>query len=79
MSIIQTIERVRSFAALRGWTRSRFAKEANVQKTTLRHFHNEDWNPTRETLEKLESVIPPDFAADKPEEHLPSAEHKAAS
>jgi len=61
MSIAQTIARVRSFAAHMGWKKSRYAKEANIQKTTLRYFDRPDWNPTRETLEKLESVIPNDF------------------
>lgn len=63
MSISQTIERIRSFAAHMGWKRNRLAKEANLQRTTLRHFHNERWNPTRETIEKLERVIPADFTA----------------
>lgn len=58
MSIQQTIERIRTFSAVMGWKKGRLAREAGIQKTTLRHFHEHDWNPTKETIEKLESVIP---------------------
>lgn len=63
MSIQQTIERIRTFAAAKGWKKGRLAREANVNKTTLRDFHNETWNPTAETIKKLESVIPDDFTS----------------
>ncbi len=61
MSIQQTIERIRSFTALQGWKKGRLARVSGVQKTTLRHFNEPDWNPTKETIEKLERVIPEDW------------------
>jgi len=61
MSIHATIERIRFFAAYKGWAKGRFAREASINKTTLRNFHSKEWNPTREIIERLESVIPDDF------------------
>lgn len=62
MSSIQaTIARIRAYAAFRNWTKSRFAIEAGLQDTTLRNFHDENWNPTADTLRALEAVIPVGF------------------
>ncbi len=63
MTVEATIGRLRTFASDRGWTKSRFAREAGLPDTTLRGFHEPHWNPTAETLRKLEAVIPPDWAA----------------
>lgn len=60
-SIEQTIARIRAFASERGWTKSRLAREAGLQDTTLRHFDRPDWNPTVETLRAIERVIPADW------------------
>lgn len=62
-TIDHSIARIRAFAASRGWKKSRLAKEAKVNDTTLRSFHEPDWNPTAETLRQLESIIPADFEA----------------
>lgn len=51
------ISRVRSFAAEKGWKPARFARTAGLHPNTLRNFDNEAWNPTLETLRKLEAVI----------------------
>ena len=55
--------RLRSWAAAKGWTKSRFAVEAGLRDTTLRGFHDHDWNPTREILARLEAVVPSDWQA----------------
>ena len=52
------IARIRAFAAAQGWSRSRLANEAGIAATVLRHFGRPDWNPTADTLRKLEAPIP---------------------
>lgn len=37
-----------------------------MQDTTLRGFDKEDWNPTAETLRRLEAILPPDFMPEPP-------------
>lgn len=63
-SIHHSIERIRAFARSRGWTKSRLAREAGMIDTTLRDFHKDEWNPTAETIRRLETVIPEDFDGD---------------
>ena len=58
-TIEAVIIRVRAWARGCQWTKSRYAAEAGLRDTTLRAFHADSWNPTRETLAKLEAVIPP--------------------
>ncbi|HQS18632.1 helix-turn-helix transcriptional regulator [Reyranella sp.] len=65
-TIPAVIVRLRAWANARGWTKSRFAVEAGLRDTTLRGFHDDDWNPTREILARLEAVIPPDWQAGDP-------------
>ncbi len=60
------IARLQGWAAARRWSKSRFAAVAGVVDTTLRDFHKPDWNPTRETLEKLEAVVPVDWQIGDP-------------
>lgn len=64
------IARLRAWAAANGWTKSRFAIVAGLRDTTLRGFHQVDWNPTVEILEKLEAVVPVEWQAGDP---LPEA------
>ena len=52
------IARLRAWASGNNWTKTRFAKAAGLRDTTLRGFNENDWNPTREILEKLEAVVP---------------------
>ncbi|MFD2232789.1 helix-turn-helix domain-containing protein [Phaeospirillum tilakii] len=61
MTIAQTLLRIRAFAAQPGWTKTRLAREAGLHDTRLRHMDDDGWNPTRRTIEALESVIPPDW------------------
>jgi ribosome-binding protein aMBF1 (putative translation factor) len=51
------IQRIRDYAADQGWSKTRLAMEAGLSDTTLRHFHSELWNPTVNTLRKLEAAI----------------------
>lgn len=55
---IQTlIAEIRAFATANSLTKSSLAKKAGFQDTTLRKFWDDDWNPTANTLSKLEVVI----------------------
>lgn len=48
------------------WRKSRLAAEAGLPDTTLRNFDGDDWNPTVETLERLEKTIPSGWQAGDP-------------
>jgi 3,4-dihydroxy 2-butanone 4-phosphate synthase/GTP cyclohydrolase II len=61
MGIEDAIARVRAYAESKGWRKSRLAKEAGLKDTTLRHFDRPTWNPTADTLRRLEAVIPAEF------------------
>jgi transcriptional regulator with XRE-family HTH domain len=57
MSINQTLERVREFRQRKGWTLSKFAREAGLRESTIRKMDDDSWNPEIRTLQKLEAVI----------------------
>lgn len=61
MSIDDAIDRIRAYAAFRGWRKSRLAAEAGMRDTTLRDFDRNDWNPTADTLRRLEAIVPEGF------------------
>lgn len=65
MMIHAVISRIRAFAAAHAPTKRKLAKLAELPDTTLRNFDRPDWNPTRATIERIESVIPKDFAEQK--------------
>ena len=52
------IARLRAWAAANEWKKSRLAAEAGLPDTTLRNFDSDEWNPTLDTLERLERTIP---------------------
>ncbi len=54
--------RVRAYARHRGWSASEFAERAGLHRNTLRHFDLPEWNPTAETLARLEAIVPSEFA-----------------
>lgn len=54
----QVIIRVRAFMAARGWSTGQYARAAGLRDSTLRFMASPDWNPTVETLRKLEGPIP---------------------
>jgi hypothetical protein len=60
------IARIRAWATANAWSKSRYAAEAGLVDTTLRHFHAVNWNPTRETLERLEGLIPAGWQSGDP-------------
>ena len=65
------IERIRQYRLSQGITKSRLATLAKVSEGILRGMDEEEWNPTRQTLKKLEKVIPPEFAVSESMERLP--------
>jgi ribosome-binding protein aMBF1 (putative translation factor) len=63
MSVDATIARIKAFARQKRWSKSRLAVEAGMADTVLRRFDQPDWNPTVETLRRLEAMIPAGFRA----------------
>lgn len=59
------INRVRSYLNDTGIPKSRLALEADVPEGCVRNVHDKEWNPTIETLRKLEGVIPENFVPKK--------------
>jgi len=57
------IERIRAYARKQGWKKSRLATEAGMADTVLRDFDEPDWNPTADTIRRLEAIIPAKFEA----------------
>lgn len=58
------IARVRAYLKDFGIAKSRLAKMADVPEGCTRQMFTKGWNPTTDTLRKLESVIPPDYQHD---------------
>lgn len=65
----QAIERIRSFAKSQGWRPSRYAKEAGLGINTLAGMNRQDWNPSADTLRRLEAVIPLSWQEDGNNRH----------
>ena len=57
MSLNATIDHIRAFAEAKGWRPSRLAREAELHANTLRDFAKPEWNPSLETLRKLEAIV----------------------
>lgn len=53
-----SIKSIRDFLKNTGTAKSRLALMANVPEGCTRNVESNDWNPTTETLRKLESAIP---------------------
>ncbi|MEY4270671.1 MAG: 3,4-dihydroxy-2-butanone-4-phosphate synthase, partial [Pseudomonadota bacterium] len=53
----QLIEKLRNLVTEGGLSRSGLARAAGLHANTLRDLENRDWNPTAETLMKLESYL----------------------
>jgi DNA-binding phage protein len=65
-AITQTISRVRAWlASAQKGSRAKIAEQAGVDEKTLRLAVGEGWNPTADTLRKLEAVVPPDWQPPK--------------
>ena len=76
-SVDDVIRRIRAYAASQGWKKSRLAVEAGMVDTTLRDFDKADWNPTLETVRRLEAIIPNDFTPPQPTPGEPDTERAA--
>lgn len=59
--IESSVARIRAFARARGYSLNGLAEFAGLSESTIRHLYAEDWNPTRNTLRKLEAVVSTDF------------------
>jgi 3,4-dihydroxy 2-butanone 4-phosphate synthase / GTP cyclohydrolase II len=53
----QLIEKVRNLVTVGGLSRSGLARAAGLHANTLRDLDESDWNPTAETLRKLETYL----------------------
>ena len=53
----QLIEKLRHLVTEGGLSRSGLARAAGLHANTLRDLDAADWNPTAETLRKLESYL----------------------
>ena len=56
-NIIQSIGHCRAFARQYNLSKTAFAKKAGLAPNTLRNFWEGDWNPSADTLMKLEAVM----------------------
>jgi len=65
MIIDQSIARVRAYREMTGMTIPAFARLARMNESTIRSMDLQSWNPTKDTLLKLESVIPATFKPKK--------------
>jgi 3,4-dihydroxy 2-butanone 4-phosphate synthase/GTP cyclohydrolase II len=54
---IDTLERIRNAVAERGISRSGLARAAGLHPNSLRSLDDDDWNPTAETLKKLDRYL----------------------
>lgn len=51
------IKRIRDFAALPGWSKTKISREIGLSPNALRNLDADDFNPTADTLQKLETFI----------------------
>jgi ribosome-binding protein aMBF1 (putative translation factor) len=52
-----TLEKIRAFRRAAGWTKSRLAAEAGLNESVLRFLDRPHWNPTIDTVARLEAVV----------------------
>jgi 3,4-dihydroxy 2-butanone 4-phosphate synthase/GTP cyclohydrolase II len=60
----ETIERIRAYALAKKMRPATLARAAGLHPNSLRRMHQGDWNPSAETLERLEATLSPDFDPD---------------
>lgn len=70
-SVDRVITRVRAYLQHLADTgvpapRVHLARRANINESVIRNIEAPDWNPTIETLRKLERAIPDDFMPEGP-------------
>jgi 3,4-dihydroxy 2-butanone 4-phosphate synthase / GTP cyclohydrolase II len=56
--VSDTIERIREHLRQPGVFKSKLAEQAGLHANTLAGVERDDWNPTADTLKKLEAVLP---------------------
>lgn len=72
MSTMQTaIARIRAWRKAEGISYRRLALDAGLSVNALQVIDEPTWNPTYETLQRLEALIPEDFAPTSPAEGEP--------
>lgn len=67
-TIDHVLNRIRAYAAARGWKKSRLAAEAGLSDNALKHLNNPSWNPNVSTIRSIERLIPDSFVAS--DDHL---------
>lgn len=61
-TVSQALSRIRAWlASIEKGSRSKIAEQAGVNEKTLRLATEDDWNPTADTLRKLEAIVPADW------------------
>ena len=70
-TIPAALARVRRWLATTTLPRGEIAARASVDEKTLRLAARDSWNPTANTLARLEALIPPNWSADHPVEETP--------
>lgn len=63
-----TVSRIRAYVAAQNISNRKLAEQAGVAETTVRNINKPDWNPTAETIERLERLIPRSFKLPKHDE-----------
>ncbi len=61
--ITNMIERLRAALKQPGFTKRGLAEDAGIHPNTLLGCENDGWNPTLETLKKIEPHLPPETRA----------------
>lgn len=62
MLINEIISRIRAYRSAQNWSVLRLAKEAGLAESTIRNIDAPDWNPTLDTMNKLQKVVPEDWS-----------------
>lgn len=55
------IKRIKTYLKQKGVAKIRLAASAGIPESSLRNVGSNKWNPTSETLKKLEGALPDDF------------------
>lgn len=77
--ITKAVDRVRSWIAGSELPKAEIAAKADVDEKTVRQATGDDWNPTVNTLRKLERIVPPDWGVDHPARDSRRSRRKAAA
>ena len=75
LRIDDTIARIRAWLLMSGATNLSLAGAAGVDEKTIRQAQSKGWNPTVDTIRKLEALIPKDW---KPGDPVPAKKARAA-